>query len=78
MSHYRIIPDHTEPGQPYSGQRVACPECGSSFVFCRSEHAAIDACGFESYAFACEECRASLSGIVDPLDETLLITKTPL
>jgi hypothetical protein len=76
MSHYRIIPDRVEPGRPYRGQLVACPGCGSSFVFCRSENAAIDACGFETYTFACEECGASLSAIVDPLDETLLITRT--
>jgi hypothetical protein len=75
MSHYRIIPERAEPGKPYSGQVVACPGCGASFVFCRSEHATIDACGFESYTFGCGECKASLAGIVDPFDETLLITE---
>ena len=75
MSHYRIIPDRAEPGKPYCAQPVACPSCGARFAFCRSEHPVIDACGFESYTFACKECGASLSGIVDPFDDALLITE---
>ena len=70
MSHYRIIPDRAEPGKPYCAQPVACPGCGARFAFCRSEHPVIDACGFES-----KECGASLSGIVDPFDDALLITE---
>jgi hypothetical protein len=75
MSHYRILPDRAESGKPYRAQPVACPGCGARFAFCRSEHPLIDACGFETYSFACKECRASLSGIVDPLDDALLITE---
>jgi hypothetical protein len=52
-----------------------CPGCGAGFAFCRSENPVIDACGFESYTFACKECGASLSGIVDPFDNALLITE---
>jgi len=74
MSHYRIIPGRAEPGKPYRAQPVACPGCGAHFTFCRSEHPFIDACGFESYTFACKECGAALSGIVDPFDDALLIT----
>jgi hypothetical protein len=54
---------------------VACPGCGAHFAFCRSEYPFIDACGFESYTFACKECGAALSGIVDPFDDALLITE---
>ena len=75
MSHSRIIPGRPEPGEPFRAQPVACPSCGARFTFCRSENPAIDACGFESYTFACKECGASLSGIVDPLDDALLITE---
>jgi hypothetical protein len=75
MSHYRIISDRAEPGKPYRAQPVACPGCGARFAFCRSEHPVIDACGFESYTFACKECGAPLSGIVDPFDDALLITE---
>jgi hypothetical protein len=75
MSHYRILPEGAEPGRAYSAQPVACPNCGVVFTFCRSDNPAIDACGFESYTFACKECGASLSGIVDPLDDALLITE---
>jgi hypothetical protein len=74
MSHSRIISGRSEPGKPFRAQSVACPNCGARFAFCRSEQPAIDACGFESYTFACKECGASLSGIVDPLDDALLIT----
>jgi hypothetical protein len=75
MSHYRIVPGRAEPGKPYRAQPVACPSCDAHLVFCRSAHPFIDACGFESYSFACRECGASLSGIVDPLDDALLITE---
>jgi hypothetical protein len=77
MSHSRIIPGRTEPDKPFRAQPVACPSCGAHFTFCRSENPAIDACGFESYTFACKECGASLSGIVDPLDDALLISELP-
>jgi hypothetical protein len=30
--------------------------------------------GFESYLFDCRFCRASLAGIIDPFDGTLLLT----
>jgi hypothetical protein len=76
MSYSRIIPGRPEPGKPFRAQPVACPSCGARFTFCRSENPAIDACGFESYTFACKECGASLSGIVDPLDDALLITES--
>jgi hypothetical protein len=75
MSRSRVISGHTEAAKPHGGQLVACPRCAGRFVFSRSEHATIDACGFESYTFACEECGASLSGIIDPLDDALLITE---
>ena len=76
MSYSRIIPGRPEPGKPFRAQPVAWPSCGARFTFCRSENPAIDACGFESYTFACKECGASLSGIVDPLDDALLITES--
>jgi hypothetical protein len=75
MSHARLLNRWPERDSPLPAQPVACPGCGARFAFCRSRHPAIDACGFESYSFTCDECGASLSGIVDPLDDTLLITK---
>jgi hypothetical protein len=74
MSHARLLTDRPERGKPLRAQPVACPG-GARFAFCRSEHPSIDACGFESYSFICKECGASLSGVVDPLDDTLLITE---
>ena len=54
---------------------VACPSCSRQLVFRRSDHPAIDACGFESYRFECQECGAPLAGIIDPADEMLLLSE---
>jgi len=75
MSHYRIIQDRDEPNRPLGAQAAACPRCGAHFVLCRSAYPFIDACGLESYILACQECGASLSGIVDPFDDTVLISE---
>jgi RNase P subunit RPR2 len=55
-------------------QAVACPKCNAPLVFFRSSGPHIDDCGFESYRIACRECGASLAGVIDPSDETLLLT----
>jgi hypothetical protein len=75
MGHYRIVQDLGEPNTALGAQAVACPKCQARFVFCRSPKPLIDACGFESYALECHECGAPLAGIVDPFDETLLISE---
>jgi hypothetical protein len=54
---------------------VACPQCQAQLAFCRSRAPEFDACGFESYQFDCKTCGAPLAGIIDPADETLLLTK---
>jgi hypothetical protein len=86
MSHYRVIQawdrktsrkTWEEPSVPLGAQAIACPKCRARFVFCRSAEPFIDACGFESYTLECNECGASLAGIVDPDDETLLISEMP-
>lgn len=74
MSHYRIAQTRDEPNTALGGQTIACPKCRASFVFCRSHKPFIDASGFESYALECNECGASLAGIVDPFDDMLLIS----
>ena len=55
-------------------QVVTCPKCDAAFAFCRSRVPFIDSCGFESYSFTCRECAAPLRGIVDPFDDTLLLS----
>jgi hypothetical protein len=35
----------------------------------------IDECGFESRSFECEKCGATLAGVIDPFDETLLLSE---
>jgi hypothetical protein len=56
-------------------QYIACPECDARFPFCRNPAPEIDSCGFESYSLECKECKTGLSGIVDPNDEELLLSK---
>jgi len=57
-------------------QVVACPQCSAQFMFSRSPSSRIDECGFESYRFECKGCAATLAGIIDPADDTLLISQT--
>jgi hypothetical protein len=56
-------------------QIVSCPSCGAELMFRRSLRPLIDSCGFESYSFACHECAAPLAGIVDPCNDTLLLSE---
>ncbi len=53
---------------------IDCPRCSAQFMFRRSAHPQIDACGFESYRFECPDCGAALAGIIDPADESLLVS----
>jgi hypothetical protein len=52
-----------------------CPKCLAQIDFRRSAHPDIDACGFESYQIECQQCGATLAGIIDPLDNALLLTE---
>jgi len=75
MSHYGVAQNREQQPTPLGAQAVACPKCHARFAFSRSCEPFIDACGFESYALECHECGASLAGIVDPLDDALLISE---
>jgi len=55
-------------------QACRCPRCEAALILWRSRMSAIDACGFESYSFACDGCGAGLAGIVDPADDALLLS----
>ena len=50
-----------------------CPNCHTRLNFRRSETAEINSCGFESYRLNCQECGASLVGIIDPADDALVL-----
>ena len=54
---------------------IACPKCAAQLRFCRSHNPRIDACGFESYSLECKECGVPFAGIVDPFDDTLLLSE---
>jgi uncharacterized Zn finger protein len=55
-------------------EKIACPTCDASLRFYRSDNPHIDEGGFESYSFKCRECGSMLTGIIDPADDTLLVT----
>jgi len=57
-----------------SYQIVACPSCRAKFRFYRLSPQ-IDERGFESYNLECTRCDASILGIVDPADNTLLLSE---
>jgi hypothetical protein len=54
---------------------VACPRCRTALTFRRSATPLIDACGFESYHLACNQCGAVLGGVIDPADDKLLLSQ---
>jgi hypothetical protein len=53
---------------------LQCPNCQSHITIVRSLNPKIDSSGFETYGFSCGCCKSSLGGIVDPIDDTLLIS----
>jgi hypothetical protein len=55
-------------------EKIACPKCDASLTFYRSDKPHIDECGFESYSLNCRGCGSTLVGIIDPVDDRLLLT----
>ena len=51
-----------------------CPNCRTGSKFSRTTNPQIDSCGFESYSFRCKRCKSSLAGIIDPMDDELLVS----
>ena len=57
---------------------IECPTCAARLIFSRKPVPLIDRCGFESYTLKCDQCEAQIVGIVDPLDDQLLISELEL
>jgi hypothetical protein len=57
---------------------VPCPHCATDITVVRSLHPEIDSIGFESYLVRCGCCESVLGGIVDPIDDTLLVAALEL
>ena len=55
-------------------EKVACPKCDASLKFHRSNKPHIDEFGFQSYSFKCRACGSLLVGVIDPVDDALLLT----
>jgi len=56
-------------------QLIGCPRCSARLRFQRNSFPLIDGCGFESYSLACDQCGAQLAGIIDPVDDQLLLSE---
>jgi hypothetical protein len=74
MANYRLA-TREKAGASADFQMVACPVCGARLMFARHPDADIDACGFETYRLECQECRATLAGVIDPADDALLLSQ---
>ena len=57
--------------------KIACPKCDASIRFFRNDTPHIDDGGFETYNFKCKACGSMLAGIIDPMDDALLLTISP-
>jgi hypothetical protein len=53
---------------------TTCPNCKTCLMFFRNRNPQIDSCGFESYSFRCNGCASYLGGIIDPMNEQLLVS----
>jgi hypothetical protein len=51
-----------------------CPNCKSGSKLLRATVPQLDSCGFESYSFQCEGCKRTLAGIIEPMNEELLVS----
>jgi hypothetical protein len=55
-------------------QVVPCLECDAWLTLGETQSPQIDSCGFENYGLECKGCGAWFVGIVDPNDDTLLLS----
>ena len=67
-------PSHRVERKCESALLVKCPKCEASSKFFRTAFPHIDTCGFESYSFRCECCGSVTAGIINPLDDELLVS----
>ena len=59
---------------PDTAVAVTCPKCKTCSKLFRATIPQIDSCGFESYFFQCESCKSPLAGIIEPIEETLVVS----
>jgi ribosomal protein S27E len=74
MARSQADPSHRAERTCESALLVKCPKCEASSIFFRTAFPHIDTCGFESYSFRCESCGSAIAGIINPLDDELLVS----
>jgi hypothetical protein len=74
MVRSQVDPSHRVERTCESALSVKCPKCEASSKFFRAAFPHIDTCGFESYSFRCECCGSAIAGIINPLDDELLVS----
>jgi ribosomal protein S27E len=57
-----------------TGLKIECPQCNAHSVFHRAAFPRLDSSGFETYSFRCQNCGASIVGVIDPFDGKLLLS----
>ena len=60
---------------PETEQLIGCPRCSARLRLQRSSSPQMDSCGFETYSLECDQCGAQLVGIIDPVDDQLLLSE---
>jgi len=68
------IESHSASVEAERTTAAACPNCGARVVVHRIPNPNMDSSGFENYFLKCNQCREWLICIIDPYDETLLLT----
>jgi hypothetical protein len=53
---------------------VDCPQCDTSFPFHGPSNPRFDSSGFECCKLKSAHCGVSLAGVIDPYDDTLLLS----
>ena len=67
-------PSHRVERTCVSALLVKCPKCEATSKFFRTAFPHIDTFGFESHSFRCECCGSAIAGIINPLDDELLVS----
>ena len=74
MSEKLVMTPFIKTSNVSKSEKAACPKCAAQLKFYRADKPHIDECGFESYSLKCGACGSVLVGIIDPADDSLLLS----
>jgi hypothetical protein len=70
-----VAESHSVSVEAERATSASCPKCRADLALHRTFKPHIDSGGFENYFLKCDQCSVWLIGIIDPHDETLLLTE---